>query len=97
MKIYAVDEYGSMHPLKNQSEADNGKITPNSLKEQVREMALMADVEIISPSRGCVRVHKNIGTSMMLATTDEDHAWLQFNCIKKEDKGSCTIYHFVFD
>ena len=94
MQMYYVDENGARKPLEDKKD---GKLTPDSLREKISGMDIMADLEVLSPSRGIVRVHKGIGTTMFLASGEDNRAWLQFNSIKKEDKGSVTVYHFVFD
>lgn len=96
MQIYYVDDNGAMAPL-DEKKDDSGKITPESLKAKILTMDIMAEVEIVSPSRGVVRVHKGMGTTMFFASGENNHEWLKFNSIKKEDKGSVTVYHFVFD
>ena len=93
MEIYYVDENGAKKSL----DKEDTRITPDTLTDRVRSMDIMADVEILSKSRGIVRVHKGVGTTMYLAKADDNFGWLQFNSVKKEERGSVTLYHFVFD
>jgi len=95
MQIYSVDENGTLNSL--EKNLDDGKLTADVLKNKVDSMDIMADLEILSPYRAVVRVHKGMGTTMFHASGEDNHTWLQFNSIKKEDKGSVTVYHFAFD
>lgn len=95
MEIYYVDGDGSFKGLND--EDPNAKLTPDLLKSKLSRMDIMADLDIISPYRATVRVHKHIGTTMFLAEGADNHIWLQSKAIKKEDKGAVTVYHFVFD
>jgi hypothetical protein len=94
MQIYYVDDNGARKPL---DENKNSKLTPESLREKIDGMAVMAELEVLSPSRGIVRVHKGMGTTMFLASAEDNLEWLKSRSIKKEDKGSVTVYHVVFD
>lgn len=94
--MYYVDENGSLKDA-NGVEDSNAKLTPDLLKTKISRMDIMADIEILSPYRAIVRVHKHIGSTMFLAKGADDTMWLQAKSVKREDKGAVTVYHFVFD
>lgn len=95
MEIYSFDENGILDPLGQPAKSQ--KLTPDTLIARINRLNILADVEINSPYRATVRVHKHTGTSMFLSDGPNDHIWLQTNAVKKEDKGSVIVYHFVFD
>jgi len=82
---------------RNQKE-DEENSPPKSiqdLKDRISVMSLYAEVEVIG-SRVLVRVHKDMGTTMYLATMGDDIGWLQFHSYKIEKKPTVTLYYFRF-
>jgi len=83
--------------LKKPKGEDDTKITPDSLRSRISTMDVFADVNVISPHRGTVVVHKNMGTTGFLASGMDNMAWLQFNCVSKRETATTFVYNFVFD
>ena len=73
------------------------KITLDLLKEKIRDMDVLTELQIKSPYRATVLVYKNVGTTMFLASGSDNHFWLRANAVKMEEGGSAHKYHFVFD
>lgn len=73
------------------------KITLDYLKEKVRNMDIYADVQSRSSYRATVIVHKDMGTTMFMSQSPDNHFWLQQNSVKQENVGSTIKYHFVLD
>jgi len=96
-KIMTEIYYYDNGELKNPKGEDSKKISPESLRSKISTMDIFADVNIISPRRGTVVVHKNIGTGGYLATGVDSMAWLQFNSVSKRETATTFVYNFVFD